>query len=101
MDVYYELLAGFGVEYFGLSQEEEICKADMQKYRTILNSKSNEESLVSTQTPSFRVCLIILSFFFCCFFFLFSSCRHIETTKLYLVTIIRYEIKIIQCCSSK
>lgn len=43
-----ESLAGFGAEYFGLLQEQgEVGKVDMQKYRTILNSKSNEESLVS------------------------------------------------------
>ncbi|XP_038880572.1 aluminum-activated malate transporter 2-like [Benincasa hispida] len=38
---------GFGVEYFGLSKEGEVSKTDMQKYRTILNSKSNEESLTN------------------------------------------------------
>lgn len=43
-----ESLSGFGAEFFRLSQEE-VSKDDMQKYRTILNSKSNEESLVSTR----------------------------------------------------
>ncbi|XP_022960622.1 aluminum-activated malate transporter 2-like [Cucurbita moschata] len=39
---------GFGAEYFGLLQEQgEVGKVDMQKYRTILNSKSNEESLTN------------------------------------------------------
>ncbi|XP_008450297.2 aluminum-activated malate transporter 2-like [Cucumis melo] len=37
---------GFGAEFFRLSQEE-VSKDDMQKYRTILNSKSNEESLTN------------------------------------------------------
>ncbi|KAE8653543.1 hypothetical protein Csa_007614 [Cucumis sativus] len=38
---------GFGAEFFGLSQEGEVSNDDMQKYRTILNSKSNEESLTN------------------------------------------------------
>ncbi|KAL0558919.1 hypothetical protein IC582_003506 [Cucumis melo] len=41
-----KLALSFGAEFFRLSQEE-VSKDDMQKYRTILNSKSNEESLTN------------------------------------------------------
>lgn len=45
-----DFLEGFGPEYFRISEDAETDKSFLEGYKTVLNSKQTEESLVSLQS---------------------------------------------------